>query len=615
MAQPPGSMPQPRDDLPPAAQLVLERVGFTFLARGGAVSISDASGRVLWANLAWHELIERLDRSLDDMAARVPWSVGELVRQEHAQGGDPIRREDTVRTAGGLDQLSSEHWLARAPNGKLLGFATAVAETTLSARYRRQLAGLQEHLDDLTRLVSDWVWEVATDLTLSFVSARITEVLGFHPRELIGKDLAKLGSFVDEAGGVMASPLMVPRPRPFRDAFFEMRHADGSPRRFKLSALPVFERDTGRFRGYRGTAHDISAETQALDLAAKSRDALSEAIESIPDGFALFAPDETLLLANEKFREIQAADSTDRARLQGPARRAKWLESLEYQLADGRWIRATDRFLPDGRIVDLRTDITELKQREQALIMARAMAERADQAKTEFLTNISYELRTPLNAIIGFSELILTEPKGPLGHPTYGEYLGDVLTSGRRLLSIIEDIIDLTQAETGEAHLAEEITEIRTAIEAVVGDMREAATRGRLAMMVKAAPLPALRADPAKLKHILGNLVSNAIKFTPAGGTVTVISRREAEGDFIIEVVDTGIGIPAMEIATAFKPFAQIDAPLNRVHEGSGLGLPLSRIMVEMHGGSLAIESEVGRGTTARIRLPAHRAVDERPTL
>ena len=215
-------------------------------------------------------------------------------------------------------------------------------------RFRRQVGALQERLDDLTRLVSDWVWEVASDLTLSYVSARVTERLGQHPRELVGKELSVLGRFVDGAGETAPNPLIVPRPRPFRDVCFLMLHADGSPRSFMLSAVPVFDHDTGRFRGYRGTAHDVSSETRALDLAAKTRDELAEAIESIPDGFALFAPDETLLISNRKFRDMLAAplaDEDDRPLLSGYTARARQLDAVEYELADGRWIRATDPFL------------------------------------------------------------------------------------------------------------------------------------------------------------------------------------------------------------------------------------------------------------------------------
>jgi signal transduction histidine kinase len=612
VASMPGPPPEPSGPLPAAAQRVLDAVGFAFLTRGGAASISGVDGRLLWANAVWFDLVGRLEPSLDERAAALPWNLDELIGQ-WADSGGPVQREDTVRTANGLEQLLSEHWLALSATGEPLGFATAVAETTLAARSRRQVGALQERLDDLTRLVSDWVWEVATDLSLSFVSARVTELLGCHPRELIGKELTELGQFVDSAGELAPNPLVLPRPRPFRDVRFVMFHADGGPLNFKLSALPVFDRDTGQFRGYRGTAHDVSPEARALDLAAKSRDELSEAIEAIPDGFALFAKDETLLISNRKFREILAATlsgDADQSLISGPAGRARKLDAFEYELSDGRWIRAVDRFMPDGRIVDLRTDITELKHREQALMIARAVAELANRAKSEFLANISHELRTPLNAVIGFSELILTEPKGPLGHPSYTDYLGDVLTSGHRLLSLIEDIIDLAKAETGGLKLAEEVIEIPQVIELVMRQMRERAMVGRLAVAVKAAPdLPPLRADLSKLRQILTNLLSNAIKFTPAGGNVTVIARRDSAGDFIIEVIDTGIGIPAKDIAAAFKPFGQVDAGLSRVYEGTGLGLPLSRIMVELHGGRLTLESESGRGTTARICLPADRAV------
>ncbi|HVJ56007.1 MAG TPA: PAS domain-containing protein [Aliidongia sp.] len=348
--------------LPPAAQRILEAVGFDFLTRGGAVSITSADGQVLWANAPWHELAARMERALDDASAHLPWTLDELFQQADA-AGRPVRREDMVRTMTGPEMLLSEHWLASSPTGERLGYASAVSETTQEGRFRRQIGALQDRLDDLTRLVSDWVWEVASDLTLSFVSARVTDVLGVHPREFVGKELAALGRFVGSGGEAIANPLIVPRPRPFRDVGFVMGHADGSPRRFKLSALPVFERGTGRFRGYRGTAHDVSPEASALDLAARSRTELLEAIDAIPGGFALFGADQHLLLANRQFHQILATGPADGAgpKMGSLSIRAANGAAFDYELADGRWIRITDRAMPDGRIVELRVEVTDLK--------------------------------------------------------------------------------------------------------------------------------------------------------------------------------------------------------------------------------------------------------------
>ena len=208
--------------------------------------------------------------------------------------------------------------------------------------------------------------------------------------------------------------------------------------------------------------------------------------------------------------------------------RAKSLDAIEFELADGRWIRATDRLTADGSIVGIRTDITELKNRERALFEAKEVAESANRAKSEFLANISHELRTPLNAIIGFSELIIAETLGPISKP-YREYMHDVLNSGRHLLEVINDILDLAKAEAGQLDLNEEALELKGVVDGVLRLMRERAMRNHLELTAERdrPKLPPLRADPRKLRQILLNLISNAIKFTPAGGSVTVSSERE----------------------------------------------------------------------------------------
>jgi signal transduction histidine kinase len=254
------------------------------------------------------------------------------------------------------------------------------------------------------------------------------------------------------------------------------------------------------------------------------------------------------------------------------------------------------------------TDVTDLKRREIGLRVAKEMAELANRAKTEFLTNMSHELRTPLNAIIGFAEVMKMELLGQIGNPQYRSYIGDIHDSARHLLGLINDILDVAKIEAGRTELSETTFEVQRLIDAVVRLIRERALRTRVRLVATVEPdLPPLLADERKLKQVLINLLGNAVKFTPAGGEVRLAARTSGEGDLIIAVSDTGIGIAAGDIERVMEPFGQVDNDINRRQSGTGLGLPLSKGIIEIHGGSLTLASEPGVGTTVTIRLPARR--------
>jgi signal transduction histidine kinase len=244
------------------------------------------------------------------------------------------------------------------------------------------------------------------------------------------------------------------------------------------------------------------------------------------------------------------------------------------------------------------------------LLIARDEARAADRAKSEFLAAMSHELRTPLNAIIGFSEIIKNETFGPVGSLQYREYTRDIHESGQHLLTLINDVLDLSKIDSGAAELHEDEISIAEAVRAVlklVGHRAE--QRGFKIELKLEDQLPALRADERKLKQILVNLLSNAVKFTDAGGEVTLRAWCRMDSGHVFQIVDTGIGIAPEDIPKALSRFRQVDSDLDRRFEGTGLGLPLTKDLVELHGGSLDLQSEVGVGTTVTVRLPAERIV------
>ena len=250
----------------------------------------------------------------------------------------------------------------------------------------------------------------------------------------------------------------------------------------------------------------------------------------------------------------------------------------------------------------------ELRQNQERLRTAKEEAEAANRAKSEFLTNMSHELRTPLTAIIGFSSMMNGQLAGPLG-TQYLEYTKIIVESGTHLLAIINDILDVARAETGRLKLSEEEVDIADIVSLSAGMIRTLAEKAEVECSFEVADdLPLFWGDPTKMRQILINLLTNAIKFTPAGGEVRLTAKQEQNGAINFLIKDTGIGIPADKMAIALAPFGQVDSSLARRYDGVGLGLPLTKRLLELHNGTLEIISEPGRGTEVTALLPPARS-------
>ncbi|NKB22049.1 MAG: transporter substrate-binding domain-containing protein [Alphaproteobacteria bacterium] len=281
---------------------------------------------------------------------------------------------------------------------------------------------------------------------------------------------------------------------------------------------------------------------------------------------------------------------------------------------DVRWHLWTDRaiFDDEGNITEIQAigrDITQRRLAEAASLTAKEEAELANRAKTEFLANMSHEFRTPLNAILGFSEIINQETLGPVGTSKYREYAGDIHSSGQHLLSLINDVLDISKVEAGHVELREDYLDPTTTIHDCILLIKERATEKNIKIKTELAKrIPLLCADKRRIKQILINLLSNAIKFTEPGGNVTIRAWFDQQFGYQFQIADTGIGIAAEDIPTALGRFQQVDGTLGRQQDGTGLGLPLSKSLVELHGGTLNIDSELGVGTTVSVNLMPDRA-------
>ena len=391
-------------------------------------------------------------------------------------------------------------------------------------------------------------------------------------------------------------------------------------------------------------ANAAAREATAVEREAGARQTaearLLSAFESAPAAFALYDSDDRLVLSNgiyrsffapikelivpgKTFQELSEAAVRHHAFADGHSDEREFLRwrldqhrlgigEPVLQLRDGRWILMRERRTKENDTVLFYSDITPLKEREEQLGLARQQAEHASQAKTAFLANMSHELRTPLNAIIGFSEMIERKVLGPISE-SYRQYGEIVRTSGQHLLSIINDILDIAKLNAGKTELHLESVDVNHTIAEAIAIMSRKAASAGIEIVTDLTPrCPTIDADPVRLRQVMLNVLANAVKFTSAGGRIDVAT-AVATTELRITVKDTGVGMAPEDIPRALEPFTQVGRERVLAQEGTGLGLPISKTLIELHGGRFEISSAPQQGTTVTINLPIRRAGQTAP--
>ena len=617
--------------------------------------VSSAEGVIDGANLA--TLGERLGL---DLAA--------LVEADKSLHGEP-RREAAIEAAAapvadtglavvawrpettGAAAIISDLWLLIAP----LGLGVLVLGLALLHRWRqfrasRAFAETEHRFQVAVEAARCGVWEWDLHEGEVTVSDFMAELLGLpaggavttgdvmeciHPRyrDLVEHALRQAATF---------GSFEVTFPVPVKTGGIRWIDARGQARG---------SRGEHGFSVILGVALDITEARRAKAQAQAAENRLRDGIESISDAFVLFDKHGRLILWNQGFKDAFgfADDAVRKGAMKDELNRIAALaikgerpsaEGLagarEVELHNGRVLQLQERYTGDGGTVVTAADITAIRRQElerqraadslritvdqletsqeKLSLLARkyeiamTRAEAANQAKSEFLANMSHELRTPLNAINGFSEIMAGEMFGPLGDPRYKGYCADILKSGQHLLSLINDILDMAKIEAGKMTLHYEPVSLIEICEDAIRLMRGKAEDSGLVLMLEAPELPDIEADYRGLKQVMLNLISNAVKFTPEGGEISVTLSRAA-GRVRVAVTDTGIGIAAEDLVRLAQPFEQVEGQHSKTTQGTGLGLSLTKALIELHQGEMLMESKPGVGTTVSFVIPMTRPV------
>ncbi|UTO28868.1 ATP-binding protein [Bartonella harrusi] len=494
-----------------------------------------------------------------------------------------------------------------------------------------------------------WDWNMASGRV--YWSRAIYEMLGYVPQDAL-LSISQITAIIDpnDANFFDLAQELMSGQKKHIDINVPMRHADGHYIWMRIRAEVTDEEEPHLV----GITFDISEQRQLAEKTAQADLRIRDAIENISESFVLWDSEGRLVMSNSKFCEYAAIpkqvlqSGIQRATVEAMARPAISEYPLKddgggnltsiRQTADGCWLKINERRTQDGGLVCIGTDISELKQQQEkfedserrlfsfiqelkrargsaqqrateveklnkSLKAEKERAESANKAKSEFLANMSHELRTPLNAILGFSDIMLQSTFGPLGSQRYKEYMHDIYNSGTHLLTLINDILDMSKIEAGRFSLDYKNINLEPIISEAARTLTPQAQEKNISVTTNIAPELHAEVDGRAMKQIFLNLISNAVKFTPSGGSIDICAFKK-KNNLICSIKDTGVGIPQSAIKKLGQPFEQVENQLTKTHTGSGLGLAISRSLLELHKGKLEIISKEMKGTTVTITMP-----------
>ncbi len=581
-----------------------------------------------------------------------------------------------MRSDGSVVHLSSSGQPKFDSLGNFAGYVGWSRDITKQVDAELRLRQSEERQRDFADSAGDWAWEIDADLRYRYISDRARILTGFDHQKLVGK---KVGESGESTVNVQQSEFInaFKTRKAMNGLLHSIRREDGSVMWAECSAKPIYD-EGGNFKGFRGVTRDISQRIAAREEAAAARRQLEEnnakleqtiqmrtavieaksrllkeVLESMAHGVVVMDQDFNIIDLNNKAwrtsglpQEMWAPGLSIKPVLEIGIRHGlyEFATSNEYftqcfkaikstglfratrRQKDGTIVEEIIRVLPNGGFVSTYNDITAAQQREdelrelsEELLVSKDAAETANRTKSEFLANMSHEIRTPMNGVVGMASLLLdtnlTEKQASMANV--------IVSSGDALLKIINDILDFSRLEAGKLKLAAEAFDLRESIEDVATLLALQVEKKGLEMMVRYDPElgSAFIGDPGRIRQIITNLVGNAVKFTEEGHILLEVSgkRRGEIASVVISVTDTGCGIPEEQQNSIFEEFEQVDGSSARRFDGAGLGLAISRKMVEALGGEISLTSEAGKGSTFTIALPlaidasAHENVVARP--
>ncbi len=488
--------------------------------------------------------------------------------------------------------------------------------------------------------VRDIIFETSTDGQILFLNETWQKITGFSIERSLGRNLFDLLYMQDQAEQKNNFAQLVKGKKQGYRAYTRLRTADGNFRAVEL-AISMLRQDESKELRVVGTITDVEDRRRTERALSEAEKKYRAIVENAASGIYQVTPEGHYLSANPALAEILGHETPDdllrevrnanvdiyfngrerERQLRDAVRSGSVNVECQVRRKDGAiiWVQENLRAVKDeeGQLLFFEgslEDITQRKNTEIALREAKVQSDLANRAKSEFLANMSHELRTPLNAIIGFSDIIRTQAFGEVGSAEYLDYARDINESGKRLLQVINDILDVSRIEAGERQLNEGVVDLNKVVQASLEMLAPKIDANKMIVSnhIKDTT-PKVIGESHAIKQMLINLLSNAVKYTPEGGRISITAELDGEGQMHISITDTGIGLTDEEIEKALSPFGQVNTALDKNESGTGLGLTLVQSLMSLHGGAFELFSQKGIGTTATLIFPPKRVSQPGP--